>query len=367
MSDGPIDSTADAPLPAADPALFGDHGMTVPPLSFWRKPWVQNVLPWVTSLSIHVALLIIAIATYQVVGKLAKVVQEQIIIPDASLANDAGSIPNPGMEDDHNAPGQTVDPTITESSGFSRVRSELNSTLVNTPAGSGPNDLGGTLIGNSGNGGSNGEGLAEATGGALAQFGNPGGGEIGPRGRVFGHGGNAMKIVYICDGSGSMMTKMDLLKLELQKSVEGLEPVQAFNVIFFQSTAGNPQGYMELSPDLQMATAANKKKLYDFLQDIVGQSSTFVIPAVTAAFHTQTRPELIYLLTDGAFEDEGSAAVIDAIRKLNADKRVKINKILFVGREIDADELKEAAESMQTIASENGGVYNQVSVTELGN
>jgi hypothetical protein len=369
MADSPSDATLDDPLPAAEAALVGEHGMTLPPLSFWRKPWVQNVLPWVTSFSIHLGLIIIAFAAYQVAGKVLKFTQEQIIIPDASLAGDAGGVPNPGMGDekDRNM-GQDVDSSVTESNGFSRVRSELNSTLVNTPTGSQPNEFGGTLIGNSGHGGAGGEGLAESSGGgALAQFGNPGGGQIGPRGRVFGHGGNAMKIVFICDASGSMMTKMDLLKVELEKTVEGLEPIQAFNVIFFQNTANAPKQYIELAPDLIMATGANKKKLYDFLQDIVGQSNTFVIPALTEAFHSSTRPELVYLLTDGLFEDEGSDAVMNAIRQLNAEKRVKINTILFLGKEIDPDELREASAAMQTIASENGGVYNQVSVSDLGN
>ncbi|HUB26356.1 MAG TPA: VWA domain-containing protein [Tepidisphaeraceae bacterium] len=367
MAESPSE-TALEPLPAADPAVIGDHGMILPPLSFWRKPWVQNVLPWVTSFTIHLGLIIIALATYQAAGKLLKVVREQIIIPDASLASDAGGVPNPGMGDEKDRTiGQDVDSSVTESNGFARVRSELNSTLVNTPTGSQPDEFGGMLIGSNGHGGAGGQGLAEATGGALAQFGNPGGGQIGPRGRVFGNGGNAMKIIFICDASGSMMTKMDLLKVELEKTVDGLEPIQAFNVIFFQNTVNSPKQYIELSPDLLMATAANKKKLYDFLQDIVGESSTYVIPALTEAFHSPTRPELIYVLTDGLFEDEGSEAVINAIRQLNAEKRVKINTILFLGKEIDADELKEASAAMQTIASENGGVYNQVSVSDLGN
>ena len=178
-----------------------------------------------------------------------------------------------------------------------------------------------------------------------------------------------MRIVYICDASGSMMSKMDLLKLELDKSVEQLQPVQAFDVIFFQDSLGNPNSQIDLSPDLMMATAGNKKKLYTFLQDIVGQSSTHVIPALTTAFNLPTRPELIYLLTDGAFEDEGSAAVIDAINSLNAQKKVKVNTILFVfvAKDIDPDELKEASAAMKRIATDNGGVYNQVSVSDLGN
>jgi hypothetical protein len=317
--------------------------------------------------TIHLGLIILVLATYKAAGQIFKVVQEQIIIPDASLAADAGSIPNPGLGDEssRNA-AQDVDSSVTESNGFSQVKSNLTETLIKTPTGSAADEEG-AIFDPQGKSKGLGSGLTDQSTGALAQFGNPGGGEIGPRGKVFGHGGNAMRIVYICDASGSMMTKMDLLKLELDKSVEQLQPVQAFDVMFFQDSLNNPNSQIDLSPDLMMATAGNKKKLYTFLQDIVGQSSTHVIPALTTAFHLPTRPELIYLLTDGAFEDEGSQAVMDAINTLNADKKVKVNTILFLGKDIDPDELKEASAAMKRIATDNGGVYNQVSVSDLGN
>jgi hypothetical protein len=372
MSEVQATPPAEPPLPAAAPATTTaaeDGGIHPPPLNFWRRRWVQNVLPWASSVVIHIGLIIVMLATYQAAGKFFKVIQEQIVIPDASLATDPGSVPNPGMGDEHDrTASQSIDSSVTESSGLARARTALNAALINTPTGN-PGDQAGSLIGLPGNnhGQVAGGGLADSTGGALAQFGNPGGGNIGPRGRVFGHGGNAMRIVYICDASGSMMTKMDLLKLELGKSVQQLQPIQAFDVIFFQDSVGNPSSHIDLAPDLLMATAANKKKLYTFLEDIVGQSSTHVIPALTATFRLPTHPDLVYLLTDGAFEDEGAQAVTDAIRQLNADKKVKINTILFLGKDIDPDELKDASSSMKKIASENGGVYNQVSVSELGN
>jgi hypothetical protein len=358
-------SLREPPLPAAAAAPAHDEEPK-PALGFWRQPWVLNVLPWITSVTLHLGLIIVAIATYQAAGKLFKVVQEQITIPDASLANDPGGIPNPGLGDDPNKQAsQNIDSSVTESSGFSQVKSTLNETLIKTTSGS-PTDPNGSIF-DQNTKGAPGASLSDASTGALAQFGNPGGGQIGPRGKVFGHGGNAMKIVYICDASGSMMTKMDLLKLELDKSVQQLQPVQAFDVVFFQDSVSNPSSHIDLAPDLIMATASNKKKLYTFLEDIVGQSSTHVIPALTAVFKLNSKPDLVYLLTDGAFEDEGSQAVIDAINKLNADRKVKINTVLFLGKDIDDDELKEAGTAMKTIASQNGGVYNQVSISELGN
>ena len=336
-------------------------------LRFWRRWWVQNVLPWVTSVTLHVSILLVLLLTFTAV-KLVRNVQEQEIIPDATLVSDPGGIPNPGMNNDPDHPaGQQVDPVITESSALSQKKSDLNTSLMNLPIDA-SNDKGGALIdtGTEAAGKSAIRGPTDLAAGSLAQFGTPGGGGIGPRGKVFGHGGNAMRIVYICDASGSMLTKMDLLKLELFKSVGQLLPVQAFDVVFFQDSAHNPRNYLSLSDDLVMATADNKRSLNSFLQDIEGQGSTHVIPALRAAFHMQTKPDLVYLLTDGAFEDEGAPAVIAAINQLNPDKQVKINTILFLGSEIDPDELKDAAGAMKTIAQNNGGVYTQVSVSELG-
>jgi hypothetical protein len=358
MADSPLPS--EPPLPAAAPAITEEIGTPMPPLGFWRQPWVQNVLPFASSIAIHLGILLALIATYQAATRIAKVVQEQIIIPDASLAPDAGGVPNPGLEQDRNV-GQNGDSTVNESSGFSKINTNLSEfSLVNTPTG-GPVDQMSVLPG-----ATNARGLQNSATGALAQFGNPGTGSSGPHGKVFGHGGNATRIVYICDASGSMLTKMDLLKLELQKSVQELSPVQAFDVIFFQEGG---RSYIDLSPDLMMATAANKRKLYNFLQDVVGQGNTHVIPALTTAFSKPTSPELIYLLTDGAFEDETAPVVISAISRLNAQKRVKVNTVLLVGKsnEIDADDIKDARAGMQTIAKQNGGVYNEVSVSELGN
>src|SRR5580700_5050838 len=93
-------ATTEPPLPAAAEAVTEESGVPRPPLGFWRHPFVQHVLPFITSITIHLGLLVILIFTYQAAGRLLKVVQEQIIIPDATLAPDAGGIPNPGLDND---------------------------------------------------------------------------------------------------------------------------------------------------------------------------------------------------------------------------------------------------------------------------
>src|SRR5580658_9097358 len=74
------------------------------PVNFWQQHWVQSILPFMTSLALHAAIIIIAIATYQAISAISTGggAKEQIIIPDATLVMgaDVGGIPNPGMGHD---------------------------------------------------------------------------------------------------------------------------------------------------------------------------------------------------------------------------------------------------------------------------
>src|ERR1019366_1383800 len=97
----------------------------------------QNILPFATSVCIHIGFIILIFATYHAAEKLLKVVQEQIIIPDATLLSD-------------------------------------------------PGDIGAILGSGNASRGQAAGGVSNSSAGALAQFGNPGGGETGPRGKVFG-------------------------------------------------------------------------------------------------------------------------------------------------------------------------------------
>ena len=68
-------------------------------------------------------------------------------------------------------------------------------------------------------------------------------------------------------------------------------------------------------------------------------------------------PQLIYMLTDGDFPDNNR--VIEEIRKLNKDKKVKINTIAFMDRGEQYEKL------LKQIADENGGLFKFVSDAEL--
>jgi hypothetical protein len=202
----------------------------------------------------------------------------------------------------------------------------------------------GTHSGIAGN--SNGSGNGGDAGGSLAPFGVPGGGAgLGPQSPFMGISGNATKVVYICDASGSMMDVFPRVRYELHQSVDVLRPMQGFNVIFFSDA-----DLIALSKtDLVMANPQNKRRAFELSEKMAAAGTTDPLPAIRLAF--SQKPELIYVLTDGFDQVVSFDAVIEEFRKLNADKKVKVNTILIRGA---AD--PELERVVKTIATENGGI-----------
>ncbi len=350
---------ATEPKPVSPPTVDEDH---LPPLTFWQQPFVQNVMPLLTSLAAHVALILIGILTVKAVVQSRQVTQEQIIVPDASIATgDAGGIPNPGIDGDPNRPAASdLVPENTRSDGWNRQPSKSLQAAV---MGGGGETAADTVIG-VGAGGSLGRGKGPGVGsgegdGASASFGVPGGGHgQGPRSPFMGVGGNAKTVAYVCDASGSMMgLPFDLLKIELKKAVEVLVPSQAFNVVFFQKGMAEPLS----RESMLVANPNNKERAYKWLAEETVASNSDPIPAIKLVF--SQRPQLMYLLTDGAFDDND--LVVAEIRKLNASKQTKINTIAFFSPQAPESERKPCEDVLRTIASENGGQFKVVLTTDL--
>ena len=151
-----------------------------------------------------------------------------------------------------------------------------------------------------------------------------------------------------------MLNKMATLKNELQKAVEGLKPIQSFNIIFFQD-----QKCVALDNDAMVpATPDNKRKAYAFLDNVTTSGTTDPIPGLTLAF--SQHPQLVYLLTDGDFPD--NKAVKAKIAELNHDHKTKINTIAFVN---NPDTDTEFLALLEDIAKSNGGTFRHVAENEL--
>jgi len=345
-----------------------------PSLSFMQQPWVQNILPFVTSLTVHAGIIVlgfvaIGLYTHTVAPLLEK---EQTIIPEATLADAGppGGVPNNGPNNDPFK--QMMQDTTPDGGKPDGVANKASPTLDLQAAGGGSGDgdaspsigLGvGGLGGGKGVGGGKGDGSGGGTGdggGPLAMFGAPGGGAIGPHGPVFGNGGNARKIVFICDSTGSMLNKMASLKNELQKAVGGLKPIQSFDIIFFHDEKCLALNINEL----ESATADSKRKAYRFLDDITASGTTDPLPAIEAGFKLQ--PQLIYILSDAAdFPD--NKAFEDLCRKLNPGHKIKVNTILFYENTTEAEQNKDSEDLMVRVAKDSGGVFKHVVMTDLEN
>src|SRR3954463_11725922 len=72
------------------------------PQSFWQIPFVQDILPFITSLLLHIGLIALGILTYKAAQVMVAASKEPVIIPDATIIEGAevGGIPHPGLGGD---------------------------------------------------------------------------------------------------------------------------------------------------------------------------------------------------------------------------------------------------------------------------
>jgi hypothetical protein len=352
------------PLPPPPPAEF------YRPIGFWQQPWVQTVLPFVTSLTLHLAIIVVAIAVVvggkQMYDKV-KPLENQLFTADSAIVEEgpAGGVQHVGLGGDPTRP-PAQDEFAEGGEGWAPKPGDKDATAA--LMGGGDADSADAVIGLSAVGGGFGRGTGVGSGqgtgrgsgtgdgrGPLAPFGTPGGGGIGNRGNLMGVKAGAHTIVYVCDASGSMINTFGSLKEQLVRSIQGLKSIQGFNIIFFQD-----EKCTTLNDGLLFATPENKRKAFKWLDEQTTTGTTNPIPGIEMAF--RNRPQLIYLLTDADFPDNN--AVKNAIARLNKDKQTRINTIIFVPG--DGDEGSASFKDlMKQIAGDNGGNYAYVKESEL--
>ncbi|HEX2972548.1 MAG TPA: hypothetical protein VHP11_09455 [Tepidisphaeraceae bacterium] len=342
------------------------------PVSFWQLPFAQNILPMLTSVALHVTVIVIAILTVKAVqAVMHNPVHEQIIIPDAEIVTEGtpGGVPHPGLGGDptRDAAQDQIPDVPKDSTG---VASKPGLTALPDMMGGPGNNEGPMVVGIGpgmvGSGGT-GTGVGSGTGGGqLAPFGPVGGGGgIGPKTNFLGSGGNARRVVFVCDASGSMTGIFDDLRVQLRMSVDKLQPIQSFNVIFFRE-----QAFIAVDKsNLLMGTPDNKRKAFQFLDQMFTRSSSNPIPALDLAF--SFKPDLIYLLTDGDFEglagEVTNEQVIRYCQQKTAEGKPKINTLAFIPKDARGEPLnKEFVKALQAIAKNSGGVFKHVSEDDIG-
>jgi hypothetical protein len=369
MAEQPSTNPPDAPLDEdvlgePDQAL-ADEVVTAPRrrLSFWDQAWVQNLLPMFSSLGMHLLLLGGGLLLLPaVIPDDDEPDAEVLVVADASFTDDSGDVGgliNPGLNDNaEQSANQNVDAAAV-SDGFAESRStELADSLLDAGGSESTTDVIGAGV-------ATGDRLGGSAfgGGNLAPFGRPGGGgTAGPAASIFGTASNLKSVAYVCDASGSMGASASqndipydtLLERELRTSIGELQAYQKFGVYYFSNADNNRQ--MFAGGVLKYATTNNKREAGEFIDTVEYSGATQPISILRQAF--QQKPQLLWLLTDGAFRDpDGVIAEIDV---LNADRSVRVNTILFLN-ERDTS----AIEVLETIAERNGGVFRHVTEATL--
>jgi hypothetical protein len=338
--------------------------------SVWQQPWFQNVVPLLTSIALHLGVFLIGWATYEAGAAATRLIhEEQIIVPDAAIVEtvNVAALPNPGLGDDPTrAAAQAEFPDAAQQSDTS-WQTTPSQTLQTALMGGGEEASMDALIG-LGSAGAISSDLGQGNrsgdvSGQMAPFGVPGGGAgIGPRADFMGITGNARKVVLVCDATGTMAVpgiKELLLKREITRALDGLKPIQAFNIIFYQGGETDAQWCQPLSRELLLASPENRMRASEFAQgfQFIG-SNTNPLPALRMAF--RQKPQLIYFLSDGQFNTYTSyEEVINEIGALNGEKTVKVNTIAFMSEDAEAEQ------TLQQIAQENGGTFVKMMEKDL--
>ncbi len=276
---------------------------------------------------------------------------DQIIIPT--------SFTDPSMTAQAESPGANADPNrdaaqnnlkdVLKTDGWAQVGSSQNvaGLLEGQTA---QTDIEFIARGTGGGTGAGAAGAGSGGGGPMAPYGTPGGnGGAAFKSSFYGTSGNASRIVYILDHSGSMLDNFDFLKKETKHSVNNLVPLQWLSVIMVSDTAS-----VIGAPQLARATLDVKRELLTKLDDYVAEGQNDdLLPPFQEAFEKAfaMKPQLIYFLTDGHFDPR----LMDVVAKLNADRKVHINTLAFVNHDPSYEG------QLQDLAKKNGGVYKFIS------
>jgi len=299
------------------------------------------LMPWGISIVLHVVLIVVAFYLVWMVIEPAE--EEQAIVPSATLS------PTPG------APEVVENVKETDSADSPRT----------TPTVDNPNPPSPTVTNTAIN--SNLSGIQFHGGISGGSFGNTdGNGDFGVG--MFGSGGNAKRIAFVVDASGSMIDVLPFVINELKKVISELKSEQEFTIIFFNGEGitevpggGARTGIRAATPDFKRQ-CASWISLGEHNVSPRGRGSVYAVEAIEQAL--KYNPQLVFLLSDnltgggiGATTSEiFQPEVMDALREANdGNPPAKFNTIqfLYVDPLIDAG-LKG---TLQLIADETGGIY----------
>lgn len=192
-----------------------------------------------------------------------------------------------------------------------------------------------------------GGGLTGGGGDVGAEGINAGGGGAGGGGTsFFGVEARGDRFVYIVDVSGSMFGgRIEELRAQLTASIMELTETSSFLVLLFSD------GTTVLGDKLEWSEASARNKSWArqaISTDVRANGGTKPLDAFRKALAMRPRPDAIFFMTDGAFEDD----VVAFVARDNRNPRVKVHCICFEDNSSDA--------RMRQIAKDSGGTYTFV-------
>jgi len=297
-----------------------------------------SLLPWGISLLFHIGLVLLAIfVVWSTINRLGP--DEEIIIPIARLSA---------------TPGAPLTMKTTKKKIKTKQRVMAKSVRQTPTKISSKVDAKIPLTGASG-----------GAPGKASPFGTTVRTDSGARATMYGSGGNARRIAYIIDASGSLLDSMPFVINEIKRSISKLSNRQSFTVIFFQG-----ENVIEIPPKgLKKANSENKQRIIDWIDldsgNIVPKGRSTPVKAIKVAL--RYKPQLVFLLSDnitgqGQYE-MNQERLLAEIKKANT-AHTKINTIQF----LYPDPLAKVGlkPTMELISESTGGIYKFVDGRELG-
>src|SRR5436190_10232541 len=174
--------------------------------------------------------------------------------------------------------------------------------------------------------------------------------------QVFGVQGEGSRFIYVFDRSGSMEgAPLEAAKAQLVASLESLDKVHQFQIIFYNQRPYVMQLDPGQPPGMEFANDAGKKRAESFIGSLLVDGGTKHMEALELAL--RLKPDVIFFLTV-ADDPVLTASDLSLIRRLN--NGTSINAIEF-GTGPAAGELN----FLKRLAEQNHGNYGYVDISKL--
>ncbi len=178
---------------------------------------------------------------------------------------------------------------------------------------------------------------------------------------VYGVRGVGSKFVYVFDRSGSMNgfqgRPLASAKAEMLKSIDSLEEIHQFQIIFYNERPSIFNPFRPQAPRLMFGDASSKQMAAEYVNSVVADGGTRHLGALQLAL--QLAPDVIFFLTDAA-EPSLSTDELDQIRRRNERVGASINSIEFGSGPYNGED-----NFLVKLARQNGGRHAYVDVSRL--